>query len=85
MRLSLEARRRPDVDPPSGGHARERSVTELILAYIDPGSGSLIIQVVIASLVAIPVFFRNQIGRLLHLARGRREVESPVDDRVDRD
>jgi hypothetical protein len=66
-------------------HARERSVTELILAYIDPGSGSLIIQVVIASLVAIPIFFRTQIGRLVHLARGRREVESPVDDRVERD
>ena len=34
-----------------------------ILAYIDPGSGSLIIQVAIASLIAIPVFFRNQIAR----------------------
>ena len=30
-----------------------------LLAYIDPGSGSLIIQAVIATLVAIPFFFRR--------------------------
>ena len=31
--------------------------------YIDPGSGSLIIQAIIAGLVAIPFFFRSQIAR----------------------
>ena len=40
-----------------------------LLAYIDPGSGSLIIQAVIASVVAIPFFFRQQIGRLLRTVR----------------
>ena len=35
------------------------------LAYIDPGSGSLIIQGAIASIVAAAVFFRGQIARLL--------------------
>jgi hypothetical protein len=40
------------------------------LAYIDPGSGSLIIQAAIASLVAGVVFFRNTIARFLP---GRRE------------
>lgn len=39
------------------------------LAYIDPGSGSLIIQGAIATIVAGAVFFRGQIARLL----GRRE------------
>jgi undecaprenyl pyrophosphate phosphatase UppP len=51
------------------------------LAYIDPGSGSLIIQGAIASIVAVVVFFRNQIARLL--PRGRRQDESSatsVDD-----
>ena len=38
---------------------------EHVLAYIDPGSGSLIIQALIASVVAIPFFFRQQIARLL--------------------
>ena len=40
------------------------------LAYIDPGSGSLIIQGAIASIVAIVVFFRGQIARLIP---GRRQ------------
>ena len=35
------------------------------LAYIDPGSGSLIIQGAIASIVAVVVFFRGQIARLI--------------------
>lgn len=51
-----------------------------LLAYIDPGSGSLIIQVVIATLVAIPIFFRTQIGRLVHAIRGTKEEQSPADD-----
>ena len=45
------------------------------LAYIDPGSGSLIIQGAIASIVAGVVFFRNQIARFLP---GRRE--QPTDE-----
>ena len=47
------------------------------LAYIDPGSGSLIIQAVIATIVAIPFFFRQQIGRVLRAVR-RGEDESPA-------
>jgi hypothetical protein len=39
------------------------------LAYIDPGSGSLIIQGVIAAVVAIPFFFRHQIGRFVRAVR----------------
>jgi ABC-type branched-subunit amino acid transport system permease subunit len=47
------------------------------LAYIDPGSGSLIIQAVIATIVAIPFFFRQQIGRVLRAVR-RGEDASPA-------
>jgi hypothetical protein len=54
-------------------------VTEL-LAYIDPGSGSLIIQVVIATLVAIPIFFRTQLTRLVHAIRGTKEEKPAADD-----
>ena len=42
------------------------------LAYIDPGSGSLIIQGAIATIVAAAVFFRGQIARLLP---GRRDPD----------
>ena len=40
-----------------------------LLAYIDPGTGSLLIQVLIASAVAIPLFFRGQVRRLMALFR----------------
>jgi hypothetical protein len=39
------------------------------LAYIDPGSGSLIVQAVIATIVAVPFFFRQQIGRFVRAVR----------------
>lgn len=42
------------------------------LAYIDPGSGSLIIQAVIATALAVPFFLREQIGRfVLKIRRGK--------------
>ncbi len=40
-----------------------------VLAYIDPGSGSLIIQAVVATVVAVPFFFRHQIGRVVRAVR----------------
>jgi hypothetical protein len=35
------------------------------LAYIDPGTGSLLVQAVIATIVVVPVFFRNQIAKMV--------------------
>ena len=40
-----------------------------LLAYIDPGTGSLLIQVLIASAVAIPLFFRSQVRRFMAFFR----------------
>jgi hypothetical protein len=48
---------------------------ELVFAYIDPGSGSLLIQGLIAALVAVPIFFRHQIARAVQTVRGKRETE----------
>jgi hypothetical protein len=47
---------------------------EPLFAYIDPGSGSLLIQAVIAGLVAIPIFFRHQISRAIRAVRGGSET-----------
>ncbi|HUP55663.1 MAG TPA: hypothetical protein VM408_09170 [Methylomirabilota bacterium] len=54
----------------------------LELAYIDAGSGSLIIQAVIAAAIAVPLFFRHHIGRFMNAIRRRDADESiaPVDD-----
>ncbi len=53
------------------------------LAYIDPGTGSLIIQTVIAAAIAVPLFFRHHIGRFLNTVRRRGapdETSATVDD-----
>jgi hypothetical protein len=49
---------------------------DLMLAYIDPGSGSLIIQAVIATIIAVPFFFRQQIARIVRVIRHRDDSSS---------
>lgn len=54
----------------------------MIFAYIDPGAGSLLVQALIAGLVAIPIFFRRQLGRAIGALRqmgGSREVDATQD------
>jgi hypothetical protein len=36
-----------------------------LLAYIDPGAGSLIVQATIAAMLTIPYFLRRQIARAM--------------------
>lgn len=49
---------------------------DLLFAYIDPGSGSLVIQALIAGMVALPIFFRSQISRAIRALRGNNELSS---------
>jgi hypothetical protein len=42
-----------------------------LLAYIDPGAGSLFIQAVIATILVVPFFLRTQIRRGIDRLRGR--------------
>lgn len=42
-----------------------------VIAYIDPGAGSLVIQAIIAALVSVPFFFRNAIRSTLGRLRGK--------------
>ncbi len=56
---------------------------DLIFAYLDPGSGSLLIQALIAGLVALPIFFRHQIARFVRAIRGEKTdptTLTPTDD-----
>ena len=34
-----------------------------VIAYVDPGAGSLIVQATIAAVVAVPFYLRRQIAR----------------------
>jgi len=45
------------------------------IAYIDPGAGSLIVQALIASVVAVPFYFRRQLSRAVRTL-GRVTVRS---------
>lgn len=46
---------------------------EFFFAYIDPGSGSLMIQAVIAGIIAVPFFFRAKISKFVRAIRGNDE------------
>ena len=39
-------------------------------AYIDPGSGSMLLQVLLAGILAVPFFFRRTISDIWHRVRG---------------
>lgn len=45
------------------------------LAYIDPGSGSMLIQVLLAGALAVPFFFRRVIGDAWHRVRGNSDPD----------
>ena len=40
-------------------------------AYIDPGSGSMLLQVLLAGALSVPFLFRRAIGNGLRRLRGR--------------
>ncbi len=45
---------------------------EPLLAYIDPGAGSIVLQVLIGSVMGLMLYFRQSLGRLLRLWPWRR-------------
>jgi hypothetical protein len=45
--------------------ANRRERNAVILLYIDPGAGSLLIQAVLAGMLAVPYFLRDRIRRWL--------------------
>jgi hypothetical protein len=46
-----------------------------LFAYIDPGSGSLVLQAILAAIVSVPFFFRRTIGGAIGKLRGRSKPE----------
>ncbi|CAN5145588.1 hypothetical protein BH23CHL9_BH23CHL9_08340 [soil metagenome] len=47
-----------------------------LLGYIDPGSGTMLLQVILAGIVAVPFFFRQAISNTWHRLRGERSHDS---------
>lgn len=55
----------------------------MLLAYIDPGAGSLVIQALIAGALAIPFFFRSAVTGTLARLRGGTRRTAPDDTTPD--
>ena len=53
------------------------SLILMVLAYLDPGSGSMLIQAVLAGMLTLPFFLRSQIGQLVRRIR-RPEAQENV-------
>jgi hypothetical protein len=55
-----------------------------ILAYIDPGTGSILLQVLIGSVVGVFIMFRQSVAHMVSWLRGGRRrneaVSSPAAD-----
>ncbi len=49
-----------------------------LLAYIDPGSGSMLLQVILAGVLAVPFFFRRTVSDVWHRIRGNASEEASV-------
>jgi hypothetical protein len=56
-----------------------------LLAYIDPGSGSMLLQVILAGVLAVPFFFRRVISDTWHRVRGGDRAETRVESDEDGD
>jgi hypothetical protein len=52
------------------------------IAYIDPGSASLLLQALLAALLAIPFMFRRTIGGFWHRLRGDAQTDDPAPSEV---
>lgn len=48
-----------------------------LLAYLDPGSGSMLLQVILAGVLAVPFFFRRVISDAWHRVRGSGDATPP--------
>jgi len=59
-------------------------ISEILLAYIDPGTGTLVVQILIAAALSSMLFIRSQFSRLLAFVTGRKEREVQLDEAAER-
>ena len=52
----------------------------MFLAYIDPGTGSIVLQALIGGIFAVWLFFRVQISSLFSKIFSRHKIDEPEDD-----
>ena len=48
--------------------------------YLDPGSGSILIQLLLAAILGLGVIFRSQLAKIKNLFGGKSETDEEQDD-----
>lgn len=56
-----------------------------LVAYIDPGSGSMLLQVILAGVLAVPFFFRRAIADGWRRIRGNNSPSARGDENASTD
>lgn len=56
-----------------------------LVAYIDPGSGSMLLQVILAGVLAVPFFFRRAIADGWRRIRGNNSPSERGDENASAD
>lgn len=51
----------------------------MILAYLDPGAGSMIFQAILAAALTLPLFFRSTMAKVVRRLRDRGPETSRTD------
>lgn len=59
------------------------SSLSLIMAYLDPGSGSILIQLLVSVLIGVGIFFRARFGKLKNIFG--KKTEEPAEDNPEDD
>ena len=49
-------------------------------AYLDPGSGSILIQLLLAAILGLGVMFRSQLAKIKNLFGGKDSADEDQDD-----
>jgi hypothetical protein len=52
----------------------------MTLAYLDPGAGSLMVQMILAAALAVPFFIRTHIARGIDRIRGAHRTTAQAGD-----
>jgi len=55
---------------------------KLFFLYIDPGSGSYLVQVLIAGILGSVFFFKNSWNRVKQFFSGKKKPEEPQDNEL---
>jgi hypothetical protein len=52
----------------------------MMLGYIDPGTGGIILQIIVAGIAGGAFYFRKALSRIFHIGRKQKQEDALADD-----